>query len=76
VYEGTPESVIPTLMMKGAETIVLAQEEVTDEELRVDIGVRRAIKPLGGDLKLIWGSTLFHKDDLPFQPDLVNMPGE
>lgn len=76
VYEGTPESVIPTLMVKGGETMVLAQEEVTDEELRVDVGVRRAIKPLGGELKLIWGATLFHKDDLPFKPDLVNMPGE
>jgi deoxyribodipyrimidine photo-lyase len=74
VYHGTPETIIPTLMLKGAETTVLAQEEVTDEELRVDRSVRRAIKPLGGDLKLIWGATLFHKDDLPFKPELVDMP--
>ena len=74
VYQGTPESIMPKLMLKDAETTVLAQEEVTDEELRVDIGVRRAIKALGGDLKLLWGSTLYHKDDLPFKPELTDMP--
>lgn len=74
VCHGTPESVIPTLMCKDAETTVLAQEEVCDEELRVDRGVRNAIKPLKGALKLIWGSTLFHKNDLPYKEDLVNMP--
>jgi deoxyribodipyrimidine photo-lyase len=74
VYHGTPESIMPTLMSKDAATTVLAHEETCDEELRVDRGVRRAIKQLKGDLKLIWGSTLFHKDDLPYNQDLANMP--
>ena len=74
VYQGTPESIMPTLMASAGETTVLAQEEVTDEELRVEVAVRNAIKPLGGSLKLLWGATLYHKDDLPFKSDLADMP--
>lgn len=74
VYEGTPESIMPSLMVKEGETTVLAQEEVTDEELRVDMRMRKAIKPLGGVLKLVWGSTLYHRDDLPYKAELVDMP--
>jgi len=74
VYHGTPESIMPSLMIQEGETTILAQEEVTDEELRVDMRIRKAIKPLGGNLKLVWGSTLFHKDDLPYKPELVDMP--
>jgi deoxyribodipyrimidine photolyase len=40
----------------------------------VEHRVRNAIKSMGGNLKLIWGATLFHKDDLPFRPELDNMP--
>lgn len=74
VFHGTPETVLPTLMVKDATTTVLAQAEVTDEELRVERVVQRAIKPLGGGLQLMWGATLFHRDDLPFKPELENMP--
>ena len=74
VFHGTPETVLPTLMVKDASTTVLAQAEVTDEELRVERAVQRAIKPLGGGLQLMWGATLFHRDDLPFKPELENMP--
>ncbi|EKX51436.1 induced by DNA damage [Guillardia theta CCMP2712] len=74
VLSGKPEVIIPRLMQSGEDTTVLAQEEVTDEELRVDRAVKRAIAPLGGKLHLLWGHTLFHRDDLPYRQGLTDMP--
>lgn len=71
VAMGPPEEVIPPLATGGA---VLAQSEVTSEETRAEAAVQRALKRAGGKLELHWGSTLFHKDDLPFAEDLGNMP--
>jgi deoxyribodipyrimidine photo-lyase len=72
LFHDKPESVIPRLMKPGAE--VLAQEEVCSEELRVDRRVRSAIKAQGGKLELIWGATMYHKDDLGFDAQLSDMP--
>jgi deoxyribodipyrimidine photo-lyase len=71
VRVGKPEDVLPTLLSSGSS--VLTQEEVTSEELRVDGAVRLT---LGDDIRLeyCWGSTLFHKDDLPFKSNLQDMP--
>jgi deoxyribodipyrimidine photo-lyase len=74
LFHDEPERVLPRLMAAGASTEVLAQQEVCSEELRVDRRVLRAIKPLGGTLELIWGATMYHKDDLPFDPQLASMP--
>jgi deoxyribodipyrimidine photo-lyase len=71
VSVGKPEDLLPTLLNCGSS--VLTQEEVTSEELKVDQSVRMA---LGDDIRLeyCWGSTLFHKEDLPFKPSLQDMP--
>ena len=74
LFHDEPERVLPRLMAAGASTEVLAQHEVCSEELRVDRRVQRAIKPLGGTLELIWGATMYHKDDLPFNAQLGDMP--
>ena len=75
VYNGEPESILPSLM-KGNDTItiILAQEEVTYEEMCVDKAVRNAVKNYGGQLELIWGATMYHRSDLPFKSDLSDMP--
>jgi deoxyribodipyrimidine photo-lyase len=73
VFSGKPEEVIPTLLLKDGKTLVFTNEEVTDEELRIDRAVQRAVAQQGGELKKVWGSTLFHKDDLPFQ-DFERIP--
>jgi len=71
VKVGRPEEVLPSLLGDGS--YLLTQQEVTSEELAVDGGVREA---LGGRAvwEYCWGSTLFHKDDLPFRPDLSDAP--
>lgn len=74
VYSGKPEDVLPTLMNKEGKTTVFTNEEVTDEELRIDRAVQRAVSGGGGELKKVWGYSLFHKDDLPFQGDISRMP--
>ncbi|KAI8473501.1 MAG: cryptochrome DASH1 [Monoraphidium minutum] len=75
VAVGKPEDVIPGLLGDGGEgCVVLTQEEVTSEELRVDAKVARAIKPRGGRLLKVWGSSLYHRDDLPFGAGCRDVP--
>ena len=52
---------------------VLAHAEITKEELDVEAGVK---KTLGnqGRLHLVWGNTLYDKDQLPFRPDMSDLP--
>lgn len=68
---GCPEQVLPSLLPEGS--LLLTQEEVTSEELRLDSRTRKA---LGTNVQweYCWGSTLFHRDDLPFRKDLSDMP--
>ncbi|CAJ1367947.1 unnamed protein product [Effrenium voratum] len=69
VKVGKPEELLPELLDKGS--MVVTQDEVTSEELDVDRALQRA---LGTEaLEYCWGSTLFHRDDLPFK-DLRNAP--
>ncbi|CAJ1435832.1 unnamed protein product [Effrenium voratum] len=69
VKVGKPEELLPELLDKGS--MVVTQEEVTSEELDVDRALQRAV---GAEaLEYCWGSTLFHRDDLPFK-DLRNAP--
>eukprot|EP00929_Paragymnodinium_shiwhaense_P059144 TRINITY_DN29608_c0_g3_i1.p1 TRINITY_DN29608_c0_g3~~TRINITY_DN29608_c0_g3_i1.p1 ORF type:complete len:551 (-),score=118.15 TRINITY_DN29608_c0_g3_i1:103-1755(-) len=71
VKVGKPEEVLPELLESGS--IVVTQEEVTSEELRTDQKVRAALEQKA-EFEYCWGSTMFHKEDLPFQPDLADMP--
>ncbi len=61
------------LCIEGQQLTVLAQMEVTKEELDVDEGVRAALGSRGR-LQLLWGNTLYHKDDLPFRSDMSELP--
>jgi hypothetical protein len=40
----------------------------------VEARVAEAAQRAGGRLELLWGSTLYHKDDLPFAEGLRDMP--
>lgn len=61
------------LQHASAGTVVLAHAEVTSEETGVEAAVRQALKgskppgAAGGKLELLWGHTLYHMDDLPFE---------
>jgi deoxyribodipyrimidine photo-lyase len=60
------------LLSESGSDVVLTMTEVTSEETRVDSQVRNA---LSGKAKLesLWGHTLYHPDDLPFDNDLSDM---
>lgn len=60
-------------MKEGQQLTALAQTEVTKEELDVEEGVRAVWGPQGR-LQLLWGNTLYHRDDLPFAGDMSDLP--
>lgn len=53
---------------------MFGHKETCSEELQVERLVGQALKGAGNGtkLKLIWGSTMYHKDDLPF--DVLDLP--
>jgi deoxyribodipyrimidine photo-lyase len=57
----------------GGNALVLTQSEVTSEEAEADAGIRAKLGQRGR-LQLLWGNTLFHIDDLPFAPDMADLP--
>ena len=73
VMMGSPEKEIPKLVPEGWRSTVFAQREVTSEEIDAEDAVRDALEARPGSvLDLVWGSTLYHLDDLPF--DVTSMP--
>lgn len=52
----------------------MAHKETCSEELQVERLVDQGLKGVGNGTKLefIWGSTMYHKDDLPF--DVLDLP--
>ncbi|MBI1322859.1 DASH family cryptochrome [bacterium] len=66
---GRPEEVLPDLASQVRASRILFHEEATDEEIRVERAVTNATKDRAIALEPYWGSTLFHRDDLPFEVD-------
>lgn len=42
--------------------------QATQEELDVEQGLRQVCSQHGVKIQTFWGSTLYHRDDLPFRP--------
>ena len=70
-----PEDVVPQLISDDG-GLVLAQSEVTSEETDVEERVRKALLQKSGNAKmeLLWGPTMYHRDDLPLRSNLSDMP--
>jgi deoxyribodipyrimidine photo-lyase len=66
VRQGQPEVLIPAVVQQFQVTAVYGYGEVTAEELAVETQLQLALKTLDVSLKLFWGQTLYHRDDLPF----------
>ncbi|XP_039609456.1 cryptochrome DASH [Polypterus senegalus] len=67
VRKGKPEEVIQELIQKlKFVTAVTFQDEVTMEEKVVESGVKQVCSQLNIKVQTFWGSSLFHRDDLPF----------
>jgi deoxyribodipyrimidine photo-lyase len=66
VRNGRPEDLLPELVETTGATHIYFHEEATSEELKVERALRAQI-----DLTFVpfWGSTLYHRDDLPFPVD-------
>ena len=69
VRVGRPEVVLPELAEQLGARVVHAHEEVASEERAVEQAVDRALASPGASLALSWGSTLIHREDLPFGID-------
>ncbi|PIO31814.1 hypothetical protein AB205_0058980, partial [Aquarana catesbeiana] len=65
---GHPEDVIEDLIKQlGPVSAVAFQEEATKEELDVEKSIKQVCTRHGVKVQSIWGSTLYHRDDLPFR---------
>ncbi len=72
VRHGRPEAVLPALVREVGARRVLMHEEVASEETTVEADVSTLLEGMGASLEGVWGHTLYHADDLPF--DLVSLP--
>eukprot|EP00467_Chlorarachnion_reptans_P004904 CAMPEP_0114505320 /NCGR_PEP_ID=MMETSP0109-20121206/10792_1 /TAXON_ID=29199 /ORGANISM="Chlorarachnion reptans, Strain CCCM449" /LENGTH=496 /DNA_ID=CAMNT_0001683755 /DNA_START=387 /DNA_END=1877 /DNA_ORIENTATION=- len=72
IFHDKPENVLHKLADK--DSVVVCQEEVTSEELNVDKSVQKQLKMVDSSLIRVWGSTLYHPDDLPFALDQTPEP--
>ncbi|MGV2832052.1 DASH family cryptochrome [Myxosarcina sp. GI1(2024)] len=72
VRQGLPEEVIPSLVKSLDIDAVYYQQEVTDEELKVESALKRALKSLNVKVEEFWESTLYLPKDLPF--DISEIP--
>ncbi|NP_001084438.1 cryptochrome DASH [Xenopus laevis] len=65
---GKPEEVIEDLVKQlGNVSAVTLHEEATKEETDVESAVKQACTRLGIKYQTFWGSTLYHREDLPFR---------
>ncbi|KAG8573281.1 hypothetical protein GDO81_012343 [Engystomops pustulosus] len=65
---GHPENVIEDLIKQiGPVSAVALQEEATKEELDVEKSLKQVCTRHGVKYHTIWGSTLYHREDLPFR---------
>lgn len=70
---GAPEQKLIDLIPEEGICTVFAQKDVHAEELEAEEAVRASLPP-GSSLELIWGSTLYHPEDLSDQLDVSSIP--
>eukprot|EP00238_Polyblepharides_amylifera_P008177 CAMPEP_0196586080 /NCGR_PEP_ID=MMETSP1081-20130531/53036_1 /TAXON_ID=36882 /ORGANISM="Pyramimonas amylifera, Strain CCMP720" /LENGTH=475 /DNA_ID=CAMNT_0041907837 /DNA_START=77 /DNA_END=1504 /DNA_ORIENTATION=- len=63
---GNPEIILAQIAQETGASTVYTHQEVTEEDAKLEESVVRALHREGAELKRIWGSTLYHRDDLPF----------
>lgn len=65
LLEGHPEEVLPPLCRRLEAEALFYAAEVTDEETRVERRLEHALEQVPVSCEAVWGSTLYHIDDLP-----------
>lgn len=66
ILRGLPEIVVPELIKKIQGSALYYHQEATDEETKVESSLVKALTTQGVRCQSYWGSTLYHKSDLPF----------
>ena len=61
-----PEDFLPKLIDKDVENTIVYQDEICSEELAVEKAVKESCE--GAKTIGLWGSTVYHVDDLGFHP--------
>ncbi len=64
---GKPDVEIAKIAEEQNVLYVLASKEVTQEETSMEFELSQKLKRLNIDIELVWGATLYHVRDLPFQ---------
>ncbi|CAA0814956.1 cryptochrome 3 [Striga hermonthica] len=73
IQHGKPEQILPSLAKAYGAHTIYSQKETCSEELNVERRVSKNLKKLEScKLELIWGTTMYHIDDLPF--DCTSLP--
>ena len=72
ILRGFPEIVVPELIEKMQPCELYYHQEATDEETQVEASLDKALTDQGVKAHSYWGSTLYHKSDLPFE--VKNLP--
>ncbi|KAG9283299.1 cryptochrome DASH-like [Astyanax mexicanus] len=68
VRRGKPEEVVNDLIKQlGSVSTVVFHEEVTSEEKQVEKKLKHVCFQNKVKIQTFWGSTLYHRDDLPFR---------
>ncbi len=73
IRQGKPEAVIPALVKELNVAAVYWHEEVTVEEQAVEQALKTRLDKLRVQVKVYWGATLYHPDNLPFE--IPQLPG-
>ncbi|KAM7266964.1 hypothetical protein ACFE04_009130 [Oxalis oulophora] len=73
IKEGKPEDILPSLAKSFQAHTVYAQKETCSEEVNVEKSVSKGLRQVilqssstGSKLQFVWGTTMYHIDDLPF----------
>ncbi len=64
---GKPEEILPELVREFEVNEVFMHAESTSEETNDEEAIESALKPHNVDITKRWGSTLYHRDDVPFE---------
>lgn len=72
VRKGIPEQIIPDIAKQYNVTEFYFSQEATEEEIKVEKRLIKALKQLHIQVKSCWQSTLYQPDDLPFS--IENLP--
>ncbi len=69
---GKPENIVAELAEKFDAKIVFASQEATSEEIICEQKLSEQLTKSNSELRLFWQSTVFHRDDIPF--NINNLP--